>query len=783
MEPMEFDAALGGKEHLPHSANSLKFAASRSIEIAAMTESILRPSKTKLIFQSLPIHMRRRVMSHNCKRLPKRLREGHLEQLKKSGQPPKQKRPSRKYRRRPTNLLEEYNRRQRRNVWLETHIWHAKRFHMIERWGHRLAYRPCDKAFRACYRATSAHCLLQDISYYTPIQIKGPIDIIKDLFSNITHSSCGLNVCAKAYLNGNREGTVKLYMPNSYPYEFIGKIDFFWISTDNDQKELWLFVHPSQIKIVEKVLYKFVSTIKTDQSDENTLENIYPKRRKISTKYSDIKVTTMAGQFTRFRLTGPKSHAVLVQSLKCVDNIEIVQSNDWIKYILKKNVDLFLKEKSEYWNQISPLNSPSQLPPRLVIGLVTKDPRWSRPAKRTKARTTQDTPIATEKLINIPPYLCTSPLWDKSVCDIVKSKKITNAKFIAHLTENHLVPGEINEDDPTLQSIPIVLIQRPGSQHSDYKKIGYGSGWDIIIPSGYGLPFWLTFIMFGARSGGLRETENLAFEMGECYLPPDSEAGKLEEKRIESELKDKYFKKPPSKRVNYIKLAVPSPFICPWNILLKDWGSNDGDKQFILRETSILHTLQDCLIKKQKVPKIENSDYCLVPIYVQILGKGNLTKHATICLPETKDISSGKKLMEPHHEDPNKKLRKQKRMEHRKYLKQMRRKRIKLRKTQVNVNQKLKRKHNSKPSEYVKAMRELWLPSNVESIRNVGVREVIGFVTHGAFSFSESKSCGVGYIAYNALVKLNSNALNKVLVRNTTSRQYRLANVNIIKSP
>lgn len=468
---MEFDAALGGNEHLPHSANSLKFAASRSVEIAAMTESILCPSKTKLIFQSLPIHMRRRVMSHNCKRLPRRLREGHLEQLKKSGQPPKQKRPSRKYRRRPTNLLEEYNRRQRRNVWLETHIWHAKRFHMIERWGHRVAYRPCDKAFRACYRATSAHCLLQDISYYTPIRVKGPIDAIKDLFSDVTDSSCGLSVCATAYLNGSREGTIKLYMPNCYPYEFIGKIDFFWTTLYNNQKELWLFVHPSQVKIVEQLLSEFLNITKTDQLDE-TSDDLCAKRRKISTKYSDIKVNTMAGHFNRFRLTGPKSHAVLVHSLKCVDNIEIVKSNDWIKYITKKNMDLLLKEKSEYWNQISSLNSPSQLPPRMLIGLVTKDPRWSRPSKRTKARIVQDIPIATEKLINIPPYLCKSPLWDKSVCDIVKSKKITNAKFIAHVTEKHLVPGEINEDDPVLQSIPIVLVQRPGSQHSDYKRIG-----------------------------------------------------------------------------------------------------------------------------------------------------------------------------------------------------------------------------------------------------------------------------------------------------------------------
>ncbi|XP_046969059.1 ribonucleases P/MRP protein subunit POP1 [Vanessa cardui] len=784
MESGEFDAALGGSETLPHSANSLKFAASRSVEIAAMTESILRPSKTKLIFQSLPVHMRRRVMSHNCKRLPRRLRESQLEQLKKSGISPQQKRkPSRKHRRRKTNLLEEYNRRQRRNIWLETHIWHAKRFHMVERWGHHLAYRPSDKAFRACYRASSAHCLMQDISYYTPIQIKGPVDIIRDLFSNITDNSCGLGVCAKAYINGNREGTINLYKPNCYPYDFIGQIDFLWISSDTSYKEMWLFVHPSQAKIVENVLTDLVSKSSTDLLNIDSGDNLATKRRKISTKYSDVIIKPMAGIFNRIRLTGPKSHAVLVQSLKCVDNIENVQSNNWIQHLMETEVNLLLKEKKEYWEQISSLTSPSQLSPRLIFGLVIKDPRWSRPAKRTKAQNSCITSIDTETLINVPPYLSSSPLWDTSVCDIIKDKKITNAQFIEHVTKTHLVPGEINEDDPTLQCIPIILIQRPGSQNSDHKKIGYGCGWDIIIPSGYGLPFWLTLIMFGARSGGLRETENLAFEMGQCYLPPDSEAGRLEEIRIESELKEKYFRRPPSKRVNFVKLAVPYPFICPWKILLKDWGNNVEDKMFVLRDKKILDTLQDCINNKKKVPKIDNSDACLVPVYIKMQGKGNLTKYSTICLPLLKDINASEELMEPHHEDPNTKLRKQKRMERQKLLKQRRRKRIKLRKKQTVINQKTKRLNKTEPSEYVKTMRELWLPSNVESVRNKGIREVMGYVSQGAFSFSEANICGIGYVAYNAIMKLDDNYSNKVLVRCTTSRKYRLANIHIVKSP
>lgn len=105
--------------------------------------------------------------------------------------------------------------------------------------------------------------------------------------------------------------------------------------------------------------------------------------------------------------------------------------------------------------------------------------------------------------------------------------------------------------------------------------------------------------MFGGRSGGIRETESLAFEMGECYLPPDSNAGEEEEKRIESELKERYFRLPPSKRVNYIKLGILSPFICPWKMLLKDWRSHQSLETdfFVLRSKSTLDILQVMLQK------------------------------------------------------------------------------------------------------------------------------------------------------------------------------------------
>ncbi|XP_038206285.1 ribonucleases P/MRP protein subunit POP1 [Zerene cesonia] len=775
MDSKDFDATLGGTEHLPHTANSFKFASSRSVEIAAMTESILRPAKSKLIFQALPVHMRRRVMSHNCKRLPRRLREGHLEQLKRSGLPPKQKRPSRKYRRRPANLLEEYTRRQRRIAWLETHIWHAKRFHMVERWGYRLAHRPCDKAFRACYRASSAHCLLRDISYYIPIQVKGPVADIQQMFNSITNKSCGLSISAKAYISGHRSGCVNIFNPHSYPYDFIGKVEFVWVQAKS-QPFLILFVHPSQVKEIESILTNIIT-----DSCAFVAKNNDNKRIKLTNEPLNVKINLMYGLFNRFRLTGPKSHAILTHSLKCVTDIKNIDSNEWVAEAKKSNVNLDIENKSNYWSSINNLFSPAQLPPRMVIGLIVKDPRWSRPNKRTKAQILE--PDTTHNnLTHIPSYASSSPIWDESISNIVKNNAVSNTKFIEHVTMTEIVPGEVNEDDPALQSIPVVIIQQPGSQNPESKKVGYGSGWDILVPSRYGIPFWLTFVMFGARTGGLRETENLAHEMGECYFSPDSNAGRIEEKRIEIQLKEHYFRRPPSKRVNYIKLGISNPFICPWNILLKDWSNNDVNKLFVLRDKVILNELQESFTKKKQILNTHpiNTDSCLIAVYLKIDGKGVMRDHALICMPNVGDITSKIIICEPQHEDTNTEKRKEKRKENKKLLKQLRRKRQKLKKSSKDLPEKKQKIQHSEPSEYVKSMRELWVPSNVNSVRNACIRQTMGYVTKGAFSFTEAKSCAVGYIACNALMELLEKKINKVLIRNPTSRKYRVASIQII---
>ena len=114
----------------------------------------------KSLFQMLPRHMRRRTMGYLRKRLPRRIR--HLATIK----PPNKvsKRPSRKYRRKPSNLLKEYERRKyakNNKMWLETHIWHAKRFKMAESlYEYRLPVNFHCKCKRAVFRCLKDYCCI-----------------------------------------------------------------------------------------------------------------------------------------------------------------------------------------------------------------------------------------------------------------------------------------------------------------------------------------------------------------------------------------------------------------------------------------------------------------------------------------------------------------------------------------------------------------------------------------------------------------------------------------------
>lgn len=335
------------------------------------------------------------------------------------------------------------------------------------------------------------------------------------------------------------------------------------------------------------------------------------------------------------------------------------------------------------------------------------------------------------------------------------------------------------------------------------------------------MPVWLSLIFRGARSGGVRETETLQLETSNLSiaLQPDSTAGETENLIRSQELREKYFRLPPNKRPNYIKLGSASPFSCPWNALVSDWDSQNNEQTFyVLRNKKKLKELSDAVENHRKMAKSQkkinfndeiysNERNSIIAVSIECIDKGKPKDFAMICLPTLEDLEKYKSKelgpVEIIHDDDNANARKLLRKDHIKNLKSLKRTRRKEKEKLLEnlqnrpLNEKITKKFlikkkldDNDPSKkasvvYNKKMESLWLPETVETVIDSASRKILGFVTKGDFSFSKADGFGVGYVALPGLLKLlkvcrKESAEPVVLVRNPDHVQYRFAKIKIL---
>ncbi|XP_014248234.1 ribonucleases P/MRP protein subunit POP1 [Cimex lectularius] len=727
-------------------------------EINALLYILENPTSGLATKKKLPNHMRRRAMSHNIKRIPKRLRETYQALREKSNtREGKGKVPRGKYRRRPKDLVKDYSRRQNRNLWLETHIWHAKRFFMATKWGYKVPLRPADKSYRACYRAAANHCLIQDISYYNCLEISGNLDVIMSGLKR--HVNKEESVDSAFLLNGSREGSVFFYRRDSYPRGAIGEVKFFW--RPGDPKKIWLWVHPS---FFDELIDEFVGTFCLSQIDLIDKQSDKLPRRILRIYSGDVQMKNII--LNRFRLLGPMSQAIVSKALiplQCENRI----IEDWVSEFYNQDNKNSLKEQEQYWDKMKLFTSPAQLTPRIIVPITIYDTRITLPEFRTKAKNES---ISTEevKLEDL-----TSPIWDDVLRERITEERLTPKK-IDEIRSQKLVPGvnfetgkkiNVNVNSP---AFPVLAIQSPGSQSSE-KRLGFGCGWDLICPAGYGMAVWLSLILNGGRAGGLREAESHLREAASLGIPPDTLSGQWEDKQKKDEAKARHFRIPPAKRPNYVKLGVPSPFHAPWHLLVREWSSTEDF--YILRDNRILRELRQNL-KTGVLPDVQPGT--LIGVHLVFEGKGLLSDNAHICIPKDDDYVPP---VEPGHEDTNKTPRKECTLEHKSVLKRLARKR-------KNIKQNEEQNDAYSSAKIIEEQKEriqsLWLP-DCSRVRDHCSRPIFGFVVNGDFSFTEAKSSGLGYVTYEGLKELGKNKIkNRVLVRTTNTLQYRFAYLEIV---
>jgi len=92
-------------------------------------------------------------MAHNYYRIPFRVRMKALHEMAASEGEVLSRSRCRRHRRKLRFMLNQYELRKKTNgEWMESHIWHIKRFKMEQRWGVKYPVRCSDKSDRSTYR-------------------------------------------------------------------------------------------------------------------------------------------------------------------------------------------------------------------------------------------------------------------------------------------------------------------------------------------------------------------------------------------------------------------------------------------------------------------------------------------------------------------------------------------------------------------------------------------------------------------------------------------------------
>ncbi|ELK38174.1 Ribonucleases P/MRP protein subunit POP1 [Myotis davidii] len=586
----------GTSQEIPKYITASTFAQARAAEISAMLKAVTQKSSNSLVFQTLPRHMRRRAMSHNVRRLPRRLQEIAQKEAEKAVHQKKEhsKNKCHKARRCHINRMLEFNRRQRKNRWLETHIWHAKRFHMVKQWGYCLGERPTVKSHRACYRAMTQRCLLQDLSYYCCLELKGKEEEILKALSPMCSIDTGLTFAAVHCLSGKRQGSLLLYRAHQYPRGMLGPVSFIWKpertpGDTSESRQLWIWLHPTlkqdileEVKAACQCIEPVESTtcisdpllapaqeksqaklpdekIGKKRKWKDAGENAKPVKkfmgdgtraahepRSWSSSTTGIVISDLTMEINRFRLIGPLSHAILTEALQAA----AVHTNFHMRKGCAPAAGLVLIGSlclTKQMIQVRILARPSQ---------VLED----------------NEEVRQLRLEGVPVECAHSFLWSQAICKSVTENKMSDQDLNRKRSEL-LVPGSQLVLGPHESKIPLLLVHQPGKVTGDGQR-GWGSGWDVLLPKAWGMAFWIPFIYRGARVGGLKETVVHSQYKRSPSIPgdfPDCSAGSLFAEEQARNLLEKYKRRPPAKRPNYVKLGTLAPFCLPWEQLTRDW--------------------------------------------------------------------------------------------------------------------------------------------------------------------------------------------------------------------
>ncbi|KAL4597369.1 ribonucleases P/MRP protein subunit POP1 [Arapaima gigas] len=408
-------------------------------------------------------------------------------------------------------------------------------------------------------------------------------------------------------------------------------------------------------------------------------------------------------------------------------------------------------------------------------------------------------------LQGVPESCCESSLWDRAVRDNVTHNKIPEQE-LNQMKSELLVPGSRLQPTPLQGRVPILLIQQPGKQAGG-EMASWGAGWDLLLPKGWGMAFWVPLVYRGVRVGGLQEALKHSQNKGAPHFPhdyPDCPSGMRFLQELEAKLCETYKRRPPAKRPNYIKHGCLAPFLCPWQQLCEEWEVIVKEEDptcpqpqevmsptrfSVLRNRKVLRQLSawckpttsrgqrsrppaqpEELSPQRAVSVCRAHCSSLVWVRVSLLKRGRPALHAMICVPTPEDLALLRRdpascgPLEPRHTDHFKS-------------------RVKRRKkASVAGGRSEELKETAEPPQTPSITHGLW-PEPLPSVTSHCSRVTLGWATHGDFSMTTGCGEALGFVSLtgllHALPQQPAELRGTVLLRNPASLQYRFAKLTV----
>ena len=574
------------------------FVESRKKELSKFQEILNHKFTTKHGHQLLPHHMRRRQMSHNPFRIPRLFRVSNLTVNVKSK--------CRKHKRKLMNLKKSLIRRARRQNWLEGHLWLAKRFVMKKYLdSYTIPYKRRDKGYRACYKYWEHYSVIHDMSYYDYFVI----NILKNKEKQF------LEILLKKYsvgieINDFKEQMI-LYNITLYDTEgkIIGPIEFFCFNN--------IFII-MVVSIITIQIYDLLNNISKEMNNEIEIKFTHKFNLFVLGGKTCLSKILSAFSESNVDINIENNSINLNDKDSVVNNIQTSQDGTMIIFKMKQPISIFKLNELIYKKCLNENDSNKKEKMKLLflnssinknelnqefIDLISanttdylsyKEKYLENDLKEIKDEyfnfedITERTTFMHRKKVDLKKL---NTALSQSIKDLKKNKDkqeiLTQPKKnISEKNNNNMIKGKVYKKEEIKENIlssndkdTYICLIKKNLYYYDYNdQLKITSLYYIIFPRGYSIDLMRRFSYINTKAIGLKDLERFKTQYNQLNFPRDYPGSSAYQKYILEKTKKnlvKYYKKPPSKRVNYLKILNPSPFYACWNLLF----SNDNSEK------------------------------------------------------------------------------------------------------------------------------------------------------------------------------------------------------------